>query len=79
MALRKRLLPRNEEGIDDYVGMQFKTSNFIKEVFTVASFSLEKNLYYITYVDKSYSIVTVTYGAKLLRKKLKDNDWTLIN
>jgi hypothetical protein len=79
MALRKRLLPRNKQGIDEYIGMQFKTSRFIKEVFTVASFSLEKNLYDITYVDKSYSIVTVTYDAKLLRKKLKDNDWILIN
>jgi len=79
MALKKRLLPKYEQGTDEYVGKQFKTSRFSEELFTIKSLNKDAGTYNITYVDKTHSIVTVNYSAKILRKNLKINSWILIN
>ena len=79
MALKKRLLPRNEEGIDDYVGMQFKAGKFNDEIFTVERFDPEKNSYEITYIDSLNAVGKIQYNAINLREKLKIKELTLIN
>jgi hypothetical protein len=79
MALKKRLLPRNKEGIDDYVGMQFKAGRLSDEIFTVERFDPEKNSYDITYIDGLNSVVKIQYSAINLREKLKIKELTLIS